>query len=91
MTPKEKAIELYNKTDLTIYTNQDWKSRCIICAIRAINEVEEILDTYKSETNFVDNERYEFWQNVKLEIIKLQINFLTIEEAIDHLYELLKK
>ena len=77
MTPKEKADELFNKMDMIIYTDQDnWKSQCIRCAIRAVEEIlqevpTEILDTYKGKTNFVDNERYEFWQNVKLELERL--------------------
>jgi hypothetical protein len=77
MTPKEKADELFNKMDMIIYTDQDnWKSQCIRCALIAVEEIlqevpEEILDildTYKGEINFVDNERYKFWQNVKLEL-----------------------
>jgi hypothetical protein len=74
MTPKEKAVDLFNKMDMIIYTDQDnWKSQCIRCAIVGVEEILqeipiEILDTYKGETNFVDNERFEFWQNVKLEL-----------------------
>jgi len=77
MTPKEKADELFSKMDMIIYTDQDnWKSQCIRCALIAVEEIlqevpEEILDTYKGEINFVDNERYEFWQNVKLELERL--------------------
>ena len=78
MTPKEKAVELFNKMDMIIYTDQDnWKSQCIRCAIIGVEEIlqevpTEILDTYKGETNFVYNERYDFWQNVKLELERLQ-------------------
>ena len=76
MTPKERAIELLIKMDMIIYTDQDLRSKCIRCAIRTVEEIlqevpTEILDTYKGETNFVDNERYDFWQNVKLELERL--------------------
>jgi hypothetical protein len=77
MTPKEKADELFSKMDMIIYTDQDnWKIQCIRCALIAVEEIlqevpEEILDTYKGEINFVDNERHEFWQNVKLELERL--------------------
>ena len=76
MTPKQKAEELFNKMDMIIYTDQDnWKSQCIRCAIIGVEEIlqevpTEILDTYKGG-HFVDNERYEFWQNVKLELERI--------------------
>ena len=64
MTPKEKAIELFNKMDMIIYTDQDnWKSQCIRCAIRAVEEILQEVPT--------DNERCDFWQNVKLELEQL--------------------
>ena len=64
MTPKEKAVELFNKMDMIISTDQDnWKRQCIRCAIIG---VEEILQEVP-----IDNDRYFFWQNVKLELERL--------------------
>lgn len=77
MTPKEKAEELFNKMDMIIYTDQDnWRSQCKRCAIVGVDEIlneipTEILDTYKGETNFIINERVEFWKQVKAEIERL--------------------
>jgi len=76
MTPKEKAIELVEKYMLLDYnsnlSNKKSKQCALICVDEILEEVPtEILDTYKFETNFVINERYNFWQKVKEEINKL--------------------
>ena len=73
MKPKEKAEELYNIFDMIIYSDQDEHDQCKRCAIRCVEQIlfetpEEILDTWKGETNFVDNERVSFFQSVKAEL-----------------------
>jgi len=73
MTPKEKAEELYNIFDMIIYCDQDEHSQTKRCAIRCVEQIlfetpEEILDTWKDETNFVYNERFSFFQSVKAEL-----------------------
>jgi len=73
MTPKEKADELYIIFDMIIYTDQDHHRQVVRCSIRCVEQIlleipEEILDTWKGETNFVDNERFYFWQDVKSEL-----------------------
>lgn len=73
MTPKEKADEIYNNFDLIIYTDQDHYSQVKRCSLLAVNEIlreipEEVLDTYKGETNFIYNDRYAFWLSVKVEL-----------------------
>ena len=75
MTPKEKAEQLLwkylpliegwtspEKTDLA-------KKLALVCVNEILFETpEEILDTWKGETNFVDNERFSFFQSVKAEL-----------------------
>jgi len=73
MTPKEKADEIYNIFDMIIYTDQNHHDQTKRCAIRCVEQIlfetpEEILDTWKCETNFVDNERFSFFQSVKAEL-----------------------
>ena len=73
MTPKEKADELYNIFDMIIYTDQDHHRQVVRCSIRCVDQIlleipEEILDTWKGETNFVDNERFSFLQDVRYEL-----------------------
>ena len=73
MTPKEKAEEIYNSFDMIIYTDQDHYNQVKSCSLLFVNEIlkevpEEILDTYKGETNFIDNDRYAFWLSVKVEL-----------------------
>lgn len=66
MEAKDKAEELFNKMDMVIYTDQDWKSQCKECALIAVDEIIEILwHTHKNEIE------YRYWQEVKQEIIKL--------------------
>jgi hypothetical protein len=77
MTPKEKADEIYNNFDRVIYTDQDHYQQVKSCALLAVNEIirevpEEILDTYKGKTNFIDNDRYTFWLSVKDELEALK-------------------
>jgi len=61
MKPKEKALELFNKMDMIIYTDQDnWKDQCKKCALIA---VDEILST--------NTKMPIFWNEVKLELEKL--------------------
>jgi len=83
MTPqREKAIKLVEKyknhstiwiDEKECYTSpKKAKEAALICVDEILKEVPtEILDTYKFETNFVINERYNFWQKVKEEINKL--------------------
>ncbi len=65
MTPKDKAIELFNKMDMIIYTDQDnWKSQCIRCALIAVSEIEEAV-------RYLDNDSEDYWFEVKQELQKL--------------------
>jgi len=71
MTPKEKAIELFNKMDMIIYTDQDnWKSQCIRCALVAVDEIIEAIDFDWMEVQNLDSE-HRYWLQVKQEIEKL--------------------
>jgi hypothetical protein len=66
MTAKDKAIELFNKMDMIIYTDQDnWKSQCIRCALIA---VDEILNAIKPFEKSLGKEN---WEEVKEELLKL--------------------
>jgi hypothetical protein len=87
MTPKEKAEELYGKFDMIIYTDQDYKSQCKRCAIRAVNEIidayyylevevlhtqfGEILNKINGEIRIKYNKFVMYWELVKQEIEKL--------------------
>jgi hypothetical protein len=83
MNPKEKASELVDKMyyfgrydDKDDYNPAMAWERAIQCALIAVDEMlkeipTEILNTYKNETNFIINERFIFWQEVKTEIEKL--------------------
>jgi hypothetical protein len=74
MTSKEKAKELKDK-----YMNVKWQiylDDAKQCALIAVDEIlkevpTEILDTYKQQVNFIDNDRYYYWEEVKQEIEKL--------------------
>ena len=65
MTPKDKAIELFNKMDMIIYTDQDnWKSQCIRCALIAVSEIEEAV-------RYLDDDSEDYWFEVKQELQKI--------------------
>ena len=73
MKAKEKADELYIIFYMIIYTDQDQHDQTKRCCIRCVEQIlleipEETLDIWKGETNFVDNERFSFWQDVKSEL-----------------------
>jgi hypothetical protein len=71
MTPKEKAIELFNKMDMIIYTDQDnWKSQCIRCALIAVDEIRNIL-SMPNIPKYYPIVTDEYWEQVKQEIEKL--------------------
>lgn len=80
LTAKEKAKELfgsmYNVDDVMgNYTMCfDTAKKCALIVVEEIlNEVPtEVLDTYKGEVNFVNNDRYTYWQEVKEGLIKLK-------------------
>ena len=72
MTPKEKAEDLFNKMDMIIYTDSDWKSQCKRCALIAVDEILQYDINPKCERQFVIQRRIEeYWQQVKNEIEKL--------------------
>ena len=70
MTPKEKAIELFEKYDKNIVST-NYKHMCkeavIQCALIAVDEIIYYLEI----TLGVDKEDFEYWQKVKEEIEKL--------------------
>ena len=61
MTPIEKAVELYNKFDMIIYTDQDHKPQIYSCMKVYINDM--INEHYFDE----DDKRLVFWDEVKIE------------------------
>ena len=62
MTPKEKAIELFDKMYWHFRTLAD-TDICKQCALIAVDEI------LKGENNFIQtNEHYKYWQEVKQEI-----------------------
>jgi hypothetical protein len=74
MTAKDKAIELFNKMDMIIYTDQDnWKSQCIRCALIAVDEILNTNTLQDRNCGFVPlcEKHTEYWQEVKQEIKKL--------------------
>ena len=70
MTPKEKAKELVEKfSNGILLTIDGGKLASLITIDEILKEVPtEILDTYKQQVNFIDNDRYYYWQEVKQEI-----------------------
>jgi len=71
-----KARELVEKFIDIITTPMGKKSEAKQCAVICCREIlselpTEILDTYKGETNFITNDRCEYWQQVILHIEKL--------------------
>jgi len=72
MTPKEKARELFEKmlySDVIDMTNECAKLGALLAVNEIIKETPtEILDTYKGETNFIINDRLEYWKKVKKEV-----------------------
>ena len=76
MTAKQKADDIYNLFDMIIYTDQDHHHQVLRCSIRCVEQIlfelpEEILETYKGESNFIYNERFSFFKSVKMELEKL--------------------
>jgi hypothetical protein len=66
MTPKEKAIELYEKYDNYPLT-YEWKKQCALIAVDL-----HLLELSKMKLIFSDREiHYNFWKEVKQEIEKL--------------------
>ena len=76
MTPKEKAIELYNKFYMAIPSDEmglsDEASR--LCALIAVDELikyhDEFMDVvrYELPSNIVASIPYKYWDDVKQEI-----------------------
>jgi hypothetical protein len=68
MTPKEKAIELYNKFVTMPYpTNTDRAKQCALIAVDEIIEANPI--AFRIDNSIRSNKDY--WQEVKIEIEKL--------------------
>ena len=69
MTPKEKAIELYEKYEFVYiqnYTSKHEVKQCTLIAVDEIyNEIDDNYDTLHS------SDRKQYWQEVKKEIEKL--------------------
>ena len=80
MTPKEKAIELYNKfrnENPVMAINIRAKKQALICIDEIIKETPELTpeETFIDGSCGVDffiNERFEYWNKVKNELIKLK-------------------
>ena len=78
MSPKEKADELFDEYSYEL-SNHIFNGTFDIakqCALIAVGEIlkevpTEILDTYKQEVYFIDNDSYYYWQEVKKEIEKI--------------------
>jgi hypothetical protein len=76
MTPKEKAIELYNKYARFWHdTNETCKSQCLIAVDEMVKENESILSMLRTHGNARNrlpmHARLTFLQEVKEEITKL--------------------
>lgn len=70
MTPKEKAIELYQKFYYQLPSNLSDKIQDCVAQECALIAVDEII-YYLEITLGVDKEDFEYWQEVKQEIEKL--------------------
>ena len=80
MTPKEKAIELYNKfynTSSHPHHIESRKDNAKHCALIAVDELikyhDELMDVvrYELPSNIVAVIPYKYWEDVKKEIEKL--------------------
>jgi hypothetical protein len=75
MTPKEKAIELYNKYARFWHdTNETCKSQCLIAVDEIIKEIESIeiyYDLDKKNGTAPSQTIIPYWHQVKEEITKL--------------------
>jgi len=82
MTPKEKAIGLYDKyaTYAVMWagdsktTKENCKQCALICVDEIIKDMEILLISYQSSTykiGFGISDRFNYWQEVKQEINKL--------------------
>lgn len=76
MSPKEKSLELVDRF-INVEYLIDFQGMTLElakqCALIAVDEIlkevpTEILDTYKQQVNFIDNDRYYYWKEVKQEI-----------------------
>ena len=60
ITPKEKAEELYNRFDMIIYTDQDYKAQIFACMNY---HIESMINEHYFDEN---DERLLFWESVKV-------------------------
>jgi hypothetical protein len=71
MTPKEKAIELFDKFELSfagvISADEDWEALGKQCALIAVDEVIEALHEHHWQNRLI----IDYWQEVKNELEKL--------------------
>ena len=69
MTPKEKAIDLYNKSYNKPILSRYIKSKkdiAIECALFAVSEIEEFMSPMVHS-----KQAYDYWEEVRQEIINL--------------------
>jgi len=82
MTPKEKAIELFDKMHIEIYNRDMYDDlfRAKQCALITVNEILELKETQEEYQIQYDNGEWsrelayrysKYWQEVKQEIEKL--------------------
>lgn len=73
MTPKEKAIELFDKYDSFLYKeyNNLEAKKCALIAVDEIISQWEYIDTYLSDLGGELNINLKYWYGVKQEIEKL--------------------
>ena len=72
MTPREKAVELYNHYDQLIRDNTrgvSVKQLAIECSIKTANEVIDFID--QQMQGWADTDMIRFWVDTKIEIEKL--------------------
>ena len=70
MTPKEKAIDLYNKfrnEDSVMAANVRAKRKSIIC----VDEIINANGLHPNDTDYDYNKAEEYWQSVKQELLKM--------------------
>jgi hypothetical protein len=76
MTPKEKALELYNKFEdgITGVEGTDWWISAEKCALIAVDEILNVLpqkEYLEDKSKYIENRERLYWQEVKQEIEKL--------------------
>lgn len=70
MTPKEKAIELYEKYfyELPVSSEEEYDEAAYTCAMICVNEILDILYDF----NDINTSKYNYWLDVRKELKSLK-------------------